>query len=67
MAHAKMTVGMYVPAQPPLGDVRQLVLASRALRLDSMMVWDHVQDFIPRAIWDTDLTWAAARSTSPHE
>lgn len=62
-----MTVGMYVPAQPPLGELRQFVSLVRLLRLDSVMIWDHVQDFVPRAIWDADLSWATKQRPSPHQ
>jgi len=66
MPHAKMTVGMYLPGQLPLGDVRRLAFTAKAFRLDSLMVWDHVQDFVPRAIWDTEFTPFAAHIPSPH-
>lgn len=59
-------IGLDVPAQPPLGDVRRLVLTARMMRLDTVMLWDHVQDFFPQALWNTDLTWRAKQLPSPH-
>ena len=69
MTHSRnsMTVSLYVPAKPPLGQVRQLMMVARAMRLESIMVWDHLQDFYPSAIWDDDFTWMAKGTRSPHE
>ena len=66
MAHPKIEVGLYLPAQPPLGSVHQFVWAARLLRLDSVIVWDHVQDFFPTALWDKDFTWMAAQNPTQH-
>jgi len=59
-------VGLYVPAQPPLGDVRRLVSVARMMRLDAVMLWDHLQDFFPQSLWNTDLTWRAKQLPSAH-
>jgi phthiodiolone/phenolphthiodiolone dimycocerosates ketoreductase len=66
MASPHIAVGVFVPAQPPLREIGQLALAARMMRLDSMMMWDHLQGFTPQMLWDTDFTWLAARSPSPH-
>jgi phthiodiolone/phenolphthiodiolone dimycocerosates ketoreductase len=47
-------------------ELRQLMFAARALRLESVMVWDHLVDFFPRSIWDEGFTWRANQLDSPH-
>jgi phthiodiolone/phenolphthiodiolone dimycocerosates ketoreductase len=47
--------------------VRAVLLAARAMRLDSVMAIDHFQNVFPRAIWDRDLTWVAGERPTPHE
>ena len=67
MAQPRIAVGFAIPPKPPLGSVRQLVWASRLLGLDCLLLWDHLQDFFPRALWDKHLTWVAGQNASPHE
>jgi phthiodiolone/phenolphthiodiolone dimycocerosates ketoreductase len=67
MAHPRIDVGMYVVAKAPLDGVEMFVSAARHQQLDSVFVWDHLQDFFPSAIWDEDFAWFAAESASPHE
>ncbi len=66
MPSPAIRVGLYIMAQPPLALARQLLSAARLLRLDSVMVPDHLQDWYPRALWDRRFTWLAARRASPH-
>lgn len=47
--------------------MRAMVQAARALRLDSFTVWDHFQDLFPESLWDTEFSWLARDSDSPHE
>jgi phthiodiolone/phenolphthiodiolone dimycocerosates ketoreductase len=56
-----------VPPKPPIGGVRRLLWLARALRLDGVFVWDHLQDFTPSALWDRDWSWTVGASRSPHE
>ncbi len=44
-----------------------LVSAAQDQQLDSVFIWDHLQDFFPSAIWDEEFAWFAAGSASPHE
>jgi phthiodiolone/phenolphthiodiolone dimycocerosates ketoreductase len=67
MTTSKIAVGLYVPANPPLGLIRAYTLFARLMRLDSVVVEDHFQEFLPTAIWDKELSWAAAQSSTPHE
>ena len=67
MALPRIAVGLAVPPKPPIGVVRQFVLAARLLRLDALLVWDHLQDVFPQALWDRRFTWVAGQDRSPHE
>lgn len=58
---------MYVTAKPPLGLMDSFVSAARDGQLDSVVIWDHIQDFIGSAIWDKDFSWLAEGGGSPHE
>ncbi|HEY8448021.1 MAG TPA: LLM class flavin-dependent oxidoreductase [Thermomicrobiales bacterium] len=67
MAQPNIAIGVTVPPKPPLGSLRQLMFAARLLRLDSVLIWDHIQDFFPTALWTKDFTWMASQNASPHE
>jgi phthiodiolone/phenolphthiodiolone dimycocerosates ketoreductase len=43
------------------------MLFARLSRFDSVFTVDHFQNFVPTALWDRELTWAAAHFPSPHE
>ena len=60
-------MGLQISTQPPLAATRAFALAARATRLESVMLIDHFQNVFPRALWDSDFTWLAARRPSPHE
>jgi phthiodiolone/phenolphthiodiolone dimycocerosates ketoreductase len=55
-----------MPPKPPLGTLRQALLLARAMRLDSFMVWDHLEDLFPAALWTPETTWLAKAGESPH-
>jgi phthiodiolone/phenolphthiodiolone dimycocerosates ketoreductase len=42
------------------------LLFSRLIRLDSALVPDHFQGFIPNALWDREFSWAASRFRHPN-
>lgn len=42
-------------------------MLARLLRLDSFMVWDHLEDLFPTALWNEETTWTAHGSVSPHQ
>ncbi|PFG38771.1 phthiodiolone/phenolphthiodiolone dimycocerosates ketoreductase [Georgenia soli] len=65
--NGRVKVGLQLGTQPPLGAVRAYLLAARAMRLDSVMVIDHLQNVFPSALWDADLTWLARRKPTPHD
>jgi phthiodiolone/phenolphthiodiolone dimycocerosates ketoreductase len=60
-------VGLNPPAKPPLSQLRLLTRASRLIGLDTMMIWDHFQDFIPQSLWTRENTWLADEMKYPHE
>jgi phthiodiolone/phenolphthiodiolone dimycocerosates ketoreductase len=62
-----MEIGMYVVAKPPLGTVEALVGGAQGMQLDSVFIWDHLQDFFPSAVWDEEFSWLAGEGASPHE
>ena len=66
MAHPRIATGLYVPPNLPMSDIRVLTAIARLLRLDSLFVEDHFQDFSPSPLWDLDFSWAARRVSSPH-
>jgi len=66
MAHSRIATGLYAPPNLPMSDIRMLTAIARFLRLDSLFVEDHFQDFSPSALWDLDFSWAARRVSSPH-
>ena len=51
-AHRPIATGFQLPAGPPLTLARGLLLYLRLARLDSAMVADHFQGFIPTALWE---------------
>jgi phthiodiolone/phenolphthiodiolone dimycocerosates ketoreductase len=67
MTHPKIEVGTMSAPKPPLGAVEALVAAAEEQQFDSVFFGDHLQDFVPSAIWDDDFAWFAADSRSPHE
>lgn len=67
MNSSAISVGLQIGTQPPLSSARALLLAARAARLESVMLIDHFQSAVPRAIWNKDLSWLAAQDQSPHE
>ena len=52
MSAPRIAVGLQLGTEPPLRAVRACVLAARLMRLDSLMVIDHLQNLFPQAIWD---------------
>jgi phthiodiolone/phenolphthiodiolone dimycocerosates ketoreductase len=67
MAASKLAVGLQVSGNPPLGIARANLLFARLIRLDSVLVADHFQGFIPMALWDREFSWAATHFANPHE
>lgn len=67
MAPPRIPVGLYIPANPPLGLIRAYTLFARLIRLDSVVIEDHFQGFLPTAIWDEELSWLAAQGSTPHD
>jgi len=66
MADQSFAIGLVVPAQPPASSLLGLVRLARLLRLDAVLVWDHLQDFVPRALWTPSTSWMARLRSSPH-
>jgi phthiodiolone/phenolphthiodiolone dimycocerosates ketoreductase len=67
MSEARIATGMLIPPQPPMSRLRLSVALAKRVRLASLFVWDHLQEFYPAALWDRDFTWYSDRAPSPHE
>jgi phthiodiolone/phenolphthiodiolone dimycocerosates ketoreductase len=67
VSNPKVAVGLAIPPKPPLGAVKQVVWAARAMRFDCLLLWDHLQDIFPSALWEKSFTWAAGENETPHE
>ncbi len=63
----RISIGMTVGTQPPLGRVQLLTRAARVLRFDVGWAIDHFLGFFPRSVWDKDFAWLAKEGSSPHE
>jgi phthiodiolone/phenolphthiodiolone dimycocerosates ketoreductase len=67
VAQRGVAIGLHIPPKPPLYALRSIVYAARVMRLESLTVWDHLQDLFPQSLWTKDFTWLATQSPSPHE
>lgn len=63
----RVRVGLAMPPKPPIGTLRQALMLARLLRLDSFLVWDHLEDLFPRALWNKETAWLARDGESPHQ
>ena len=60
-------VGFAAPTGPDPSLFRRLVRFGRVVGLDSLLFWDHFQDFTPRSVWRSPgFTWLAEDQDSPH-
>ncbi len=62
-----VATGLYIPPNPPLTRIRMITGLARLSGLASLVVWDHFQEFYPRAMWTRDSTWFCDKTPSPHE
>jgi phthiodiolone/phenolphthiodiolone dimycocerosates ketoreductase len=63
---ATVRVGLALIGQPPVSALRQALWISRAVGLERIMVWDHLQNFLPQRLWTSDLSWQAAETPHAH-
>ncbi len=66
MAQSRIAVGIALPPKPPVGTLKQALLAARLLRFDAFLLWDHLQDIFPSALWERSFTWTAGENGGPH-
>jgi phthiodiolone/phenolphthiodiolone dimycocerosates ketoreductase len=66
VATPKIATGVILPTVAPLGLNRTLVYYCRLAGLDSVLLNDHFQAFVPTAIWDEDFSWRATPGSSFH-
>ena len=67
MSQSRISVGLQIGTQPPLGLTTTVARYARLSGLRSLMTIDHFQNIFPTAIWDQEFSWLAARGRSPHE
>lgn len=60
-------VGLVVPPNGRPDELKQLLQLSKLSGVRTLLLWDHWQDFYPRWLWNTELTWFAEDRESPHE
>ena len=64
---SRIAVGISSPAGPSAGLFSGLLRFGRVVGLDSFLLWDHLQDFTPRAVWRSPgFSWMADKQESPH-
>jgi len=61
MMGPNVATGLFMPPNPPLTRVWMMTGLARMTGLASLVVWDHFQEFYPRAMWMRDSTWFATR------
>lgn len=60
-------VGIASPAGPDPALYLRLVRFGRIIGMDSLLFWDHFQDFTPRSVWRSPgFSWLAEEQESPH-
>jgi phthiodiolone/phenolphthiodiolone dimycocerosates ketoreductase len=59
--------GLALPPKPPVSSLKQVLIAARVLRFDAYLLWDHLQDLFPSALWEPGFTWTASQNATPHE
>jgi phthiodiolone/phenolphthiodiolone dimycocerosates ketoreductase len=67
MSQYPIRVGLHIPAKPPLRDLNLLMRVARLAGIDTGIVWDHFQDFIPQRLWREDQFWLAKDRPLFHE
>jgi phthiodiolone/phenolphthiodiolone dimycocerosates ketoreductase len=63
---ARIAVGLELPALPPLRLRQALVWFARLMRLDTLLVPDHLQNFVPSCIWNPGRVEVAHLLDNPH-
>lgn len=64
---ARVSVGLLWAGYAPLGNITRAIRLARLARLDYVVFGDHVQNFMPRSIFDERLAYWAESERSPHE
>jgi phthiodiolone/phenolphthiodiolone dimycocerosates ketoreductase len=67
MSGQGIRLGLHIPAKPPMTNVKMLVRVCRLVGIDTAMIWDHFQDFVPQALWTEENSWMARDLKSYHE
>ncbi len=60
-------VGICVTTNYPVRELLRSLRWGRLTGVDSLVVPDHWQDFIPQVLWEPSVTWRARHTNSPHD
>ena len=60
-------VGICATTNYPVRELRQFLWWGRLAGVDSFVIPDHWQDFVPRVLWEPSVTWRARHTNSPHD
>ena len=60
-------VGICATTNYPVRELRQFLWWGRLAGVDSFVITDHWQDFVPRGLWEPSVTWRARHTNSPHD
>ncbi|MDJ0497769.1 MAG: LLM class flavin-dependent oxidoreductase, partial [Acidimicrobiia bacterium] len=62
----KVSIGIGVGTQPPLGRIKLTARLARTAGFDAMWTVDHFQGWFPQELWNRDMAWTAAPGSTPH-
>ncbi len=62
----KVSIGIGVGTQPPLGRIKLTARLARAAGFDAIWTVDHFQGWFPQELWKRDMAWTAAPGSTPH-
>lgn len=62
-----VAVGICATTNYPVRELRRFLRWGRLAGVDSFVVPDHWQDFVPRVLWEPSVTWRARHTNSPHD
>jgi phthiodiolone/phenolphthiodiolone dimycocerosates ketoreductase len=63
----RIAVGYSFHAMAPASTWVTMMRVMRLIGVDFVLVWDHLQNFIPQAAWDERVAWGIRPGSSPHE
>ena len=62
----KVSIGIGVGTQPPLGRIKMTARLARIAGFDAMWTVDHFQGWFPQELWNREMAWMAGPGATPH-